>query len=444
MSRYWVIAPYDATKHDIWENIWQFDLDNNCISIGWGNLGDVSQYDKDKLRKIIEEAYPERKANIKTRYVNTIWDFFHSIQPGDIIISRKGTKCIAAVGVVTKPGYFSEEKNATANNPEDVHHFFLDVRWLEVPKSKYFDEAVFGINTIYSISKTKFRDFIGAALYLNGVFNSVLQEILAVQKERPNFICYLQPYKGQKIVFLAEARPTLEKPIQLYISTSNNLEQISYRAKIVGWEDKQLLTTQRLTELNEHIQRFQPGEEKIYQTYEGKTVKNLISIIALEHLPNPFPVSNLIKVSDGAPYKIRSQSGGWASVFDLPEWSGLLPSYADIESKFEEQVQEAKKLSPQERENQLKDTPRFPEKVQVISIAYRRNPNVVAEVLSRANGKCEHCKNKAPFLRKSDHTPYLEVHHVVPLAEGGEDTIKNAIAVCPNCHRELHFGEPKE
>jgi len=44
------------------------------------------------------------------------------------------------------------------------------------------------------------------------------------------------------------------------------------------------------------------------------------------------------------------------------------------------------------------------------------------------------------FIRKKDNTPYLEVHHKIQLAEGGEDSIENAIAVCPNCHRELHFG----
>ena len=38
-------------------------------------------------------------------------------------------------------------------------------------------------------------------------------------------------------------------------------------------------------------------------------------------------------------------------------------------------------------------------------------------------------------------TPYLEVHHRVPLAENGEDTVKNAVAICPNCHRKAHDGQ---
>ena len=34
----------------------------------------------------------------------------------------------------------------------------------------------------------------------------------------------------------------------------------------------------------------------------------------------------------------------------------------------------------------------------------------------------------------------LEVHHTKPLAEGGEDTVNNAEALCPNCHKEAHYG----
>ncbi|WP_085974995.1 HNH endonuclease [Escherichia coli] len=77
---------------------------------------------------------------------------------------------------------------------------------------------------------------------------------------------------------------------------------------------------------------------------------------------------------------------------------------------------------------------------QVLSTVFVRNPDVVAEVLHRAKGFCEKCYNPAPFQRAKDGTPYLEVHHIQPLAKGGEDTVKNAIALCPNCHRQQHYG----
>jgi len=107
---------------------------------------------------------------------------------------------------------------------------------------------------------------------------------------------------------------------------------------------------------------------------------------------------------------------------------------------FEESVHEALQDSVERRRERLANATSRPRKKVVSTVVYIRNPDVVAEVLLRAKGICEGCKNQAPFLRKSDHSPYLEVHHRTPLALGGEDTVTNAIALCPNCHREHHFG----
>ncbi|MDN4546389.1 HNH endonuclease signature motif containing protein [Pseudomonas sp. C32] len=68
-----------------------------------------------------------------------------------------------------------------------------------------------------------------------------------------------------------------------------------------------------------------------------------------------------------------------------------------------------------------------------------RDAQVVAFVLRKASGKCECCRQPAPF-EKPNGLPYLEVHHVKRLASGGSDKTTNAVALCPNCHRELHHG----
>jgi len=71
-----------------------------------------------------------------------------------------------------------------------------------------------------------------------------------------------------------------------------------------------------------------------------------------------------------------------------------------------------------------------------------RDPNVKAWVLINAKGVCENCGTKAPFETSSG-IPYLEVHHVKKLADLGPDTPDNAVAVCPNCHRSLHYSHEK-
>lgn len=84
-----------------------------------------------------------------------------------------------------------------------------------------------------------------------------------------------------------------------------------------------------------------------------------------------------------------------------------------------------------------------PKKQSVSTLYYERDPKVKAWVLKNSNGKCGLCKKQAPFLNKNN-IPYLEVHHIKSLSEGGEDTIENTIAVCPNCHRALHFSKDKK
>jgi 5-methylcytosine-specific restriction protein A len=78
------------------------------------------------------------------------------------------------------------------------------------------------------------------------------------------------------------------------------------------------------------------------------------------------------------------------------------------------------------------------EKRSVKATAFARSVKVRRAVLRRANGRCEYC-GVAGFTTVSG-AIFLEIHHVVPLGEGGHDSVRNTVAVCPNHHREAHFG----
>jgi len=121
--------------------------------------------------------------------------------------------------------------------------------------------------------------------------------------------------------------------------------------------------------------------------------------------------------------------------------NGSILDLDTFERNFELEISKSKKENYKTRQVRLKNNKNIkPKKVKVTTTVYNRNPDVVVAVLERANGICEHCNEKAPFLRAKDKSPYLEVHHKIRLADDGVDTIQNAIAVCPNCHRKLHFG----
>jgi hypothetical protein len=111
-----------------------------------------------------------------------------------------------------------------------------------------------------------------------------------------------------------------------------------------------------------------------------------------------------------------------------------------VQEQLNKQVETALARTPAQRMQRLTLAPKFPRKVTVTSVAFLRSADVIAAVLIRASGICELCKAPAPFFRKKDKTPYLEVHHKKRLADGGEDTVANGIALCPNCHRHEHYA----
>ena len=76
-----------------------------------------------------------------------------------------------------------------------------------------------------------------------------------------------------------------------------------------------------------------------------------------------------------------------------------------------------------------------------VRLAYGRSNCIKRYVLARAQGHCELCDAPAPFNRKRNRTPYLEPHHINRLSDGGLDHPMYVGAICPTCHRLIHYGE---
>jgi 5-methylcytosine-specific restriction protein A len=72
-------------------------------------------------------------------------------------------------------------------------------------------------------------------------------------------------------------------------------------------------------------------------------------------------------------------------------------------------------------------------------IRRQRSSEIREYVLRRADGICELTGEKAPFS-KPNGEPYLEVHHIKKLSDGGLDHPVNCAAITPNVHRQIHFA----
>jgi len=139
--------------------------------------------------------------------------------------------------------------------------------------------------------------------------------------------------------------------------------------------------------------------------------------------------------------------GGVKPAFKLLKQAGFEPVLKKHlqrtidDGQLDESVDRLRKLSPT-----LDDEPEGnpqPKAEEVSVIKIERDPRVKRWVLDNANGICELCGEQAPFQNKKGHW-YLEVHHVIPLKDKGPDTIKNAVALCPNCHMRCHHSNDSE
>jgi hypothetical protein len=225
------------------------------------------------------------------------------------------------------------------------------------------------------------------AFFLNGVYDSVLREILASQNDHPGEIFFLQPYKSERMTAFADNPPNSEEAVLVYISTTDDLKHVRYVAEIVDWEDKRQVPPDRLRLLNKRIRDLQPEEKEIYMTVRGRECRNLLSIRNLQQLAKPFSVAQLTKISDGQPLSSnRSRSGGWSYVFEIdgvpPDDVGVLIDKDSFDKDFEAKVAESQSISSQARQKRLTTAPKTPERVRVVSTVFRRNSDVVAEVLA--------------------------------------------------------------
>ena len=164
----------------------------------------------------------------------------------------------------------------------------------------------------------KMRD---RAIYLNGVFKSVLEEIVTAQDASPYQVLFLQPYSASPIIYLRDNLPTVGDPVRLYVSISSDLQQVRYTANIVGWRDKSTIPhdSDLRRSILQTLETHQPGEGGLYNVPEGGFSCNLIYVTRMCKLSQPFGVDNLILVNDNRPVSLnKAMPGGWMYVWPDP------------------------------------------------------------------------------------------------------------------------------
>lgn len=135
---------------------------------------------------------------------------------------------------------------------------------------------------------------------------------------------------------------------------------------------------------------------------------------------------------------LRTNENGYYCYTFLLKLKSSVDLMAEFNQEFEKEVESRRRDNRQKLLDVACSRANKPSKSRINTTVYYRDPVIAAAVKERANGKCDLCEQPAPFSNAGG-LPYLEEHHLVRLADGGDDSIDNAVALCPNCHRKMHI-----
>ncbi len=89
-----------------------------------------------------------------------------------------------------------------------------------------------------------------------------------------------------------------------------------------------------------------------------------------------------------------------------------------------------------ELEEELKNTE--PKIKRRLALTISRNTTIAKLIKEKSNYTCEICGEEGFLMENGG--KYTEVHHIEELSKSMKDSPKNLMAVCPTCHKILHYG----
>ena len=112
-KKYWIYAPGEGASK------WELCQQDNIACIGWDDLEDLAQFDTiDEVKEQMREIYEQPESNFNNDG-RAVWDFVHSIKPGDVIYAKSGISKILGRGIV-KSDYIYDESYEDFKNVRKV------------------------------------------------------------------------------------------------------------------------------------------------------------------------------------------------------------------------------------------------------------------------------------------------------------------------------------
>lgn len=180
-------------------------------------------------------------------------------------------------------------------------------------------------------------------------------------------------------------------------------------------------------------------------SYEGKSRYMRLKLLSTFEEPIPFKLLS----DNGLNGRIQGPRKLFGNLLEF------INTYEEPTFKYEISIREDNKLNECIQKSLIKNykTTKYVPKPMIRPLPrlisgvkiYPRNREVAINALKRANFKCECGAEHPTFISKWNGLPYMEAHHLIPLAyqddfEYSLDVEANIVALCSHCHNEIHYG----
>ncbi|WP_296176594.1 HNH endonuclease [Psychrobacter sp. UBA2769] len=220
----------------------------------------------------------------------------------------------------------------------------------------------------------------------------------------------------------------------IFIFTGNNGEQYGYtdgynKEGVFNYTGEGQEGDMKMTKGNLAIRDHQKNRKSIYLFEKVETGYNFVGLCNY--------IDDRIEKLNDRNGELRDAIVFRLDVKNIEEITSSINSVETPKAVYITKPSKGKSLQ-QLREIALSSTPTHASTQEKIQSIQNRSTAIKLYAKKRANGICEGCNEIAPFETKSG--PYLEVHHLTRLADGGADLPQNVIALCPTCHRKAHYS----
>ncbi len=136
-ARYWIYAPGERAAD--WEEFRKAGI----MAIGWDDLGNLSDF---KTKKEIDSWFKNHAGGRHINNSKALWDFVHTVKPGDVVYAKKGSKQLVGRGIVESDYEFSSERQTNKN--------IRRVKWTHNGEWDYSLSDEFARKTLTEVTKS--------------------------------------------------------------------------------------------------------------------------------------------------------------------------------------------------------------------------------------------------------------------------------------------------